>query len=279
MDTFPSDDGTRLAYHRIGNGPPVVCLPGGPLLPSSYLDDLGGLSAYRCLVRLDLRGTGGSAAPADPASYRWDRQVGDVEALRTHLGLDRLDLVGHSAGASLALAYAARHPDRVNSLALVTPSPRPVGVEVTDQDRRALAELRRGEPWFPAASEAFGRIWSGDATEADWTAIEPFSHGRWDAAHEAYCARMDAERDSAVAPLYYAPGAPDPAAVRSALAQLPAPVLLLAGGYDVGLPPTCAADYAKLFPHAQLVVQPGAGHFPWLDDPESFVATMADFLR
>ncbi|MFC3502155.1 alpha/beta fold hydrolase [Micromonospora krabiensis] len=279
MDTFPTDDGTRLAYHRTGDGPPLVCLPGGPQIPSSYLGDLGGLSAHRCLVRLDLRGTGDSAAPADPATYRWDRQVGDVEALRRHLGLDRLDLVGHSAGASLALGYAARHPDRVARLALVTPSPRPVGVEVTDQDRRALAELRRGEPWFPAAFEAFGRIWSGDATEADWSAIEPFSHGRWDAAREAYCARMDADRDTAVARLYYAPGALDPAAVRSAVTHLPAPVLLLAGGYDVGLPPKRAADYAGLFPHARLVVQPGAGHFPWLDDPESFVATMADFLR
>ena len=110
METFVSVDGTRLAHHRAGEGPPLVCLPGGPMQASAYLDDLGGLTAHRSLVRLDLRGTGDSAVPADPATYRCDRQVADVEALRAHLGLERLDLLAHSAGAALALLYAARHP-------------------------------------------------------------------------------------------------------------------------------------------------------------------------
>ena len=44
-------------------------------------------------------------------------------------------------------------------------------------------------------------------------------------------------------------------------------MLLLAGEYDVGLPPRNAAEYAGLFEHAELAVQPAAGHFPWLDDP------------
>jgi pimeloyl-ACP methyl ester carboxylesterase len=113
---------------------------------SAYLGDLGGLSGHRPLVLLDLRGTGASAVPADPASYRCDRQVDDVEALRVHLGLDRIDLLGHSAGAALALLYAARHLDRVGRLALINPSPRVVGLEITDLDRRQVAERRRGRP-------------------------------------------------------------------------------------------------------------------------------------
>src|SRR3712207_8473876 len=52
--------------------------------------------------------------------------------------------------------------------------------EVTDADRREVAEQRRDEPWFAAAYAAFERIWSGGATDADWTAITPFLHGRWD---------------------------------------------------------------------------------------------------
>ncbi|PWU50718.1 hypothetical protein DLJ47_23490, partial [Micromonospora sp. S4605] len=89
----------------MGAGAPLVCLPGGPMQAAAYLGDLGGLPAHRELVLLDLRGTGASAVPTDPASYRFDRQVADVEALRRHLGLDRLDLVTHSAGAALALCY------------------------------------------------------------------------------------------------------------------------------------------------------------------------------
>jgi len=54
---------------------------------------------------------------------------------------------------------------------------------------------------------------------------------------------------------------------------------VVAGEYDVALPPKCAAEYADLFRQAELAVQPGGGHFPWLDDPEWFVQTLAGFLR
>ena len=97
---------------------------------SAYLGDLGGLAGYRQLILVDLRGTGESAYPADSASYRCDRQVGDVEALREHLGLDRMELLAHSAGGSLAVRYAAEYPRRIGALALITPSTRAVGIEV-----------------------------------------------------------------------------------------------------------------------------------------------------
>ncbi|WP_205857067.1 alpha/beta fold hydrolase, partial [Phytoactinopolyspora endophytica] len=162
MTIFYAADGTRLAYHQAGEGdPPLVCLPGGPMRASAYLGDMGGLPAHRSLVLLDLRGTGESEVPADPASYRCDRLVDDVEALREHLGLERVDLLGHSAGGTLAVLYAARYPDRIGRLVLVTPSPRVVGLDITDSDRREVAELRRGEAWFPEAFAAFERIWSG----------------------------------------------------------------------------------------------------------------------
>jgi pimeloyl-ACP methyl ester carboxylesterase len=59
--------------------------------------------------------------------------------------------------------------------------------------------------------------------------------------------------------------------VQAALAELRLPVLLVAGEYDVALPPSRAAEYADLFPGGRLVVQPGAGHFPWQDDLAAFV--------
>ena len=279
MATFDGADGTRLAYHQAGEGRPLLCLPGGPMQASAYLGDLGGLSAHRSLVLLDLRGTGASAIAADPASYRCDRQVDDVEALRAHLGLDRIDLLGHSAGAALALLYAARHPDRVGRLALINPSPRAVGLEITDLDRRQVAELRRGEAWFPDAFAALERIWSDEATAADWTAIAPFTYGRWDAVAQAHLAREGGQTNADAAAVYYSAGALDPEATRTALARLRAPVLLVAGGYDVALPPKCAAEYAGLFPQAELAVQPGGGHFPWLDDPEWFTQALVGFLR
>ena len=275
---FASADGTRLAYHTIGTGRPLVCVPGGPMRASAYLGDFGGLSARRALVLLDLRGTGDSEVPVDRASYRCDRQVDDIEALRFELGLDRLDLAGHSGGATLAVLYAARYPDRVDRLVLVCPGTRPVGIEIEDADRREVAELRRGEPWFADAFAAFERIWSGESTPADWEAISPFMYGRWDADTRAAVETRPGQRNEEAAAVYYAEGALDPPAVRSAIASLPARVLLLAGEYDAALPPMRAAEYAELFANAELVVQPGAGHSPWLDDPERFARTVSDFL-
>jgi pimeloyl-ACP methyl ester carboxylesterase len=268
MATFDGADGTRLTYHQAGEGPPLICVPGGPMQASAYLGDLGGLSAHRSLVLLDLRGTGESAMPADPASCRCDRLVDDVEALRAHLGRDRVDLLGHSAGGTLALLYAARYPDRVGRLALINPSPRAVGLEITDADRRQVAELRRGEAWFPDAFAALERIWSGDATAADWTAIAPFTYGRWDTVTQAHLAREASQKNTDAAAVYYSAGALDPQATRTSLAHLRAPVLVVAGEYDVALPPKSAAEYAGLFPQAELAVQPDGGHYPWLDDPE-----------
>jgi pimeloyl-ACP methyl ester carboxylesterase len=279
MATFLAADGTRLAYHATGGGDLLACVPGGPMQASAYLGDLGGLPAHRRLVRLDLRGTGDSAVPADPASYRCDRLAGDVEALRVELGRDRIDLLAHSAGSAVAVRYAICHPGRIGCLVLVTPSPRVVGLDITDADRREVAGLRRGEDWFPGAYTAFGRIWDGTATEADWAAITPFTYGRWDAASQAHAARAGREQNPGAAAVYYSAGALDPEATRAALARLRVPVLLLAGEYDVALPPNRAAEYAALFPQARLAVQAGAGHYPWLDSRERFVAAVADFLR
>ncbi|HEU0241310.1 MAG TPA: alpha/beta hydrolase [Micromonosporaceae bacterium] len=278
MASLLGADGTRLAYHQFGAGEPLICLPGGPMRASAYLGDLGGLSKHRLLVRFDLRGTGESAKPADPTSYRCDRLVDDVEALRQHLGSDEVDLLGHSAGGSLAVLYAARFPAHIRRLVLLNPSPRAVGLAVTDADRRQVAELRRGEPWFPDAFAAFERIWSDDATDGDWDAIAPFSHGRWDEVSRAYEADGPSQRNATAAAAYYSDGAIDADAVRSGLANLQAPVLLVAGEYDVVLPPKRAVEYAGLFPRAELAVQSGGGHNPWLDDPEWLVQTVTRFL-
>jgi proline iminopeptidase len=278
MPAYSAYDGTPLACHVFGDGPPLICLPGGPMQSSEYLGDLGGLSAHRQLIMLDLRGTGRSAIPEDSATYRCDRLVDDVEALREHLGLDRIDLLGHSAGANLATRYLERHPERVGRLALIGPSVRSVGITITGDLRRETALLRRDEPWFPAAFAALEAIISGTASDDSWPAVAPFWYGRWDEVARAHKAAEDAQRNDEAAAVFVAEGAFDPDATRAALASFGRPVLLLAGEVDLNSPPPAMAEYAGLFPHTEYVVQPGAGHFPWLDDAARFTATTAAFL-
>jgi pimeloyl-ACP methyl ester carboxylesterase len=277
MPTFTAPDGTLLAHHSLGDrGEPLVVLPGGPMLASAYLGDLGGLAGHRRLALLDLRGTGDSAEPADPATYRCDRQVDDVEALRVHLGLERIDLLGHSAGASLAMLYAARYPARVRRLALITAIPRALGLAATPEDRLAAARLRAGEPWFAAAFPAF-RKWL-DGGEFD-DAVLPFFYGRWDEAAAAHAAAADDGDTDEAAEIYLSEGAWNPPATRAALATLDAPVLVYAGELDGGPRPELARRAADVFPHAEFVVQPGAGHYPWLDDPAGFATCVAAFFN
>ncbi|MFJ2240589.1 alpha/beta fold hydrolase [Streptomyces sp. NPDC087859] len=278
MPTFTTPDGTTLAYHVTGEGPPLVCLPGGPMQASAYLGDLGGLSAHRTLIRLDLRGTGDSATPEDPASYRCDRQVDDVEALREELGLDRLDVLAHSAGAGLAALYTARRPDRVARLALITPSVYAVGITVTAEDRLSTARLRRDEEWFGPAYAALESLNTGRPAPGAWQAVAPFWFARWDEAAKAFRAAEDEQRNDEAAAVYGSEGAFDPEATRAALAGFAGRVLVLAGEVDVAGPRRAMAEYAGLFPEAESVVQDGTAHFPWRDDARRFVAETARFF-
>ncbi|MFJ8632091.1 alpha/beta fold hydrolase [Streptomyces sp. NPDC093568] len=276
MPTFSASDGTEIAYHLRGEGAPLVVLPGGPMRASAYLGDLGGLSAHRQLVLLDLRGTGDSAVPSDPATYRCDHLVDDVEILRAHMGLDHMDVLGHSAGASLAMLYAARYPQRVARLALVTAIPWALGMPATAEDRRAAALLRKGEPWFAETFPAFD-AWLAGGSDFD-PAFAPFFYGRWDDAAKEHDARGDDETNDEAADLYHSDGAYDPPATRAELSRFAAPVLVLAGELDGGPTPELARRTADVFPDTEVAVQPAAGHYPWLDDPEWFVRRVLAFL-
>lgn len=273
-----ADDGTRLAVHLTGAGPTLVGLPGGPLLDASYLGDLGGLSAHCRVALLDPRGTGRSDPVADLAGSRCDRLVDDVEAVRRHLGLDTIELLAHSAGANLAYRYAERHPDRVSRLVLVTPSVMALGIAIPDEARNEVARLRANEAWYPAAAAALASLQAGAATADDIAAIKPFTYAVWDGRARALEAAMDDRRDPSAAAAFVADGAFDPPATRAALGALDAPVLVVAGAWDLGCPPEVAKEVSDLMPNGTVVVQDRAGHLPWVDDPARFRDLVASFL-
>jgi pimeloyl-ACP methyl ester carboxylesterase len=230
------------------------------------------------LIMPDTRGTGGSADAADPLSYRCDRLVADVEALRAHLGVDRLDLLGHSAAGDLAVLYAAAYPERVAQLILVTPGLRALGVDETDEAWREALERRVDEPWYSEAMAAIEKAEAGDQSIDNRRAYMPFYYGRWDNAAQAHVAVGISERSRSVRDNFWADGAFNPAATRAAITRLRASVLMYACELDANPTPETAAAAAQLFPNATVTVQPAAAHFPWVDDPVLFAAAIRSFL-
>jgi len=277
VPTFVASDGTELSYEVLGDGRPLICIPGG-MQDCLYFENLGGLDAHRQLILFDLRGTGRSAVPSDPTTYRCDCLVPDLEALRRHLGLEQFDLLAHSGGTNLAQRYLEEHSDRVGKLALITPSAMAAGIDVPGEIRAELAALRSNEPWYAEASTALKALMAGEATADTMNAIAPFSYGRWDAAARSHHAGQAGHRNLTAFTTFVSEGAFDPPATRAALTAFTNPTLLLAGEYDLNSPPTAVAALAALLPNPQYAVQPATGHYPWIDNPTAFVATLTDYL-
>lgn len=113
----------ELYYRCVGEGPDVVVLHGGPGAHHDYLlPAFDSLARGRKLRYYDQRG-GGRSAVGREVPVGWEEQVADLEALRSHWGIERLTLVGYSWGGLLALLYLTRHPEKLQQLALVSPAP------------------------------------------------------------------------------------------------------------------------------------------------------------
>jgi pimeloyl-ACP methyl ester carboxylesterase len=273
VTTFAADDGTLLAYREEGSGPPLICHAGGPGLPGDTFDDLGGLTAARTLILLDQRGTGRSAFPDDPYSFTPEQLAADVEALRRHLGLDTVELLGHSAGGKVAQVYASRFPEQVGALVLVCSW---LGTPPDAEDERAaIRGSRAGETWYAEAIEAQEALpYARPAERAMLDRLtRPFWYGRWDEAAQAHATRNDGMVNLRFATVFQRAPVPE-----LHFDQVAAPVLVVGGALDALTPPACSRELAARFPAGQLEILDGAGHFPWVDEPEAFRAATMGFL-
>ena len=107
--------------HPVSGKLPLLILHGGSGFPHDYLEDLAELAdTGRAVVFYDQLGCGGSDHPDDPTLWVMNTFVDEVSAVREGVGLERVDLLGHSWGGWLALEYALRHPPGLASLILAS---------------------------------------------------------------------------------------------------------------------------------------------------------------
>ncbi|MFB7876618.1 alpha/beta fold hydrolase [Nocardia sp. NPDC056064] len=274
-------DGTELAFETIGSGPPLVLVPGGPR-DSRYLEDLGGLAESHTLIRYDARGTGGTPAPADPAKYAYPSLARDVDALRTHLGTEAIDVLGHSAGAVVAAVYAGHHPDRVSRLVLVAPGPDFFG---GGEDVGDLLERRSGEPWFGevvSAAQGLAQAGPESSPEEVFALLDryvPAAYGAWEERQRAHAATQRTQFSLEAWKHFHGNGdRTEPERFLPTLGQVPAPVLVVTGAADALTGVSAGDATAARFPSAKHVSIPGAGHYPWVDNPRGFSSVVAEFL-
>ncbi len=174
-------DGTRLAYARLGEGPPIV--KAANWLSHLELDWKGELNRRwlellgrgRCLVRYDARGNG--LSDWSPPSLTFESFVSDLATVFDAAGVERAPVVGLSQGAAVAAAYAARHPERVSGLLLIGGCARGWRVKqharLTEQVEAMMVLMRTGwggrnasfrqmftSRFFPEASPELAEWWN-----------------------------------------------------------------------------------------------------------------------
>ena len=175
-------DGVRLAYAVSGEGPPLV-------RAANWMTHLGydiespvwrhwvrDMSRRHRFIRYDERGCG--LSDWDAADFTFDDWVADLESVVEALGVERFPLLGVSQGGAVAVAYAARHPERVTRLVLSGAYARGRAVRaLTDDEKRAAAldlDLAR-VGWGrddPAFRQVFAAQFIPDGTRADWAAFD-----------------------------------------------------------------------------------------------------------
>jgi proline iminopeptidase len=275
---FTTEDGLRLSYERMGTGPLLVVHPGGPGFSTTYLGDLAGLGDRHTLVMLSPRGTGASDRPADPAAYRLDDYVSDLDALREHLGLEQMLLLGYSHGGVVAQAYASAHPQRVSRLVLAVTLAR-FGPE-QEAATKAGREKRSGADWYPdamaASEEELGTATDEQVRDNAMRGM-PFYFARFGPAEAAYVDTFRLDPINGDAQRAFGSELPG-LDLRSRLAHITAPTLVITGEGDFICGPVCADEISAAIRGSREVIVPDAGHMLVFEQRRIFHDEIANFL-
>lgn len=251
--------------------PVFFVLPGGPGGDhTGYKAAFAPLSDKVQLVYLDHRGSGRSAhGPQE--TYTMDNYAEDVEALRQHLGLDRIGLLGCSYGGMVALTYATRYNENLSHLILV----------VTAPDHRFMKRAQEilAEHGTPRQREVAERLWAG-AFENDEQLREYF-----ETMGPMYSRTFDLERERSQRPIYSHEAINVAYGkdlhgydVSGELHRITAPTLVIGGRHDWITAPEFSAEIAERIPGAELRMFENSGHNVHADEYDAFIDVVRGWL-
>ena len=275
--TVPVAD-TELAYVRIGEGPPLVVIPGGPRFGFAHVRPaLDLLAGGRELIYVDERGSGSSPA-GDMASISTAGTLSDLDAFLDGLELEQVALAGHSLAAHMVALYAATRSERVRALVLLNPAP-PFASEHREQFGKEMSSRRTRED-----ADELERIKTSSEYEAgDVAAVEryyqvlyvPFFNDRQAALSAQYRLTENRSKNRDTAQRLFADFGEHELPMK--LGSIACPTLVIHGESDP-VPLASSAAIADAIPKAELVVIPGSNHYGFLESPQTVAAAVETFL-
>ena len=275
--TVPAS-GTELAYLRIGEGPPLVIIPGGPRFGFAHLrPSLDALANGREIIYVDERGSGSSAA-GDVDNISTAGTLADLDALLDGLELEQVAFAGHSLAAHMVALYAATRSERVRALVLLNPAP-PFASEHREEFGSEMRSRRT-----PEDADEMQRVESSPEFEAgDVAAVEryyqllyiPFFNDREIALGTQYRLTENRTANRDTAKRIFADFGEH--ALPMKLGSIACPTLVVHGERDP-VPVASSSAIADAIPQGELAVVHGANHYGFLESPETVLAVVEPFL-
>jgi proline iminopeptidase len=277
-------NGVDIHYRAIGDGPVLFLVSPGWGVASGYLQRaFSSLAKHLSLVFIDTRGSGLSGRPAEPTRMRSVDMANDLEALRMHLGLSEISILGHSNSGAIALAYAARYTDRVSKLVLI--DSQVLGLSA-DADTQRILQNRATDPRFKEATRIVSTFFTGqmnpatsdESLEAFIAQVLPlFLHSPEKSLPLAQ-EQLSGPISSYAFVSQYAADAAFPIDQTQSLGAIRAKVLIMVGRHDYICPVALSERLHEGIPESQLVIFEKSGHLPWLEEPNAFFAELERFL-
>jgi proline iminopeptidase len=272
---------------RMVERPVCFALHGGPGVDSSPLRPwLSPLAKVMQLVYVDYRNTGRSARmPLETCTV--ENMIDDLEALRLHLGLDRIAVLGHSFGGILAMPYAVKYPCSVSHLILGSTSPywgEEGEAEKWDNLRRLASARPDLAPLIAEYTQGYAERGLG-ATDEEAKAKFQKTVGLWfhsfdpqkiaEIGHDIVNRTIFSTELSNWMMKYEMPKYD----MRPRLHEITARTLILAGRWDYRTTVEHAQIMQQGIPGAELVIFEESSHMLYIEEQDKFVATVTDFME
>jgi proline iminopeptidase len=253
--------------------PTLVLLHGGPGFDHSYFKPwLLPLTGQAQLVFVDHRGNGRSGR-VDEQTYTIEQMADDLEALRHHLGLGPIMVLGHSFGGMVAQVYALRYPQSLSKLILSNSAP---SVQFMDEALEIVQKIATPEQLAALPAMFEGMLTSQEQFDRWWETCMPLYFHNPDSDTIAQVqARMHGE---VVVANYIMANEIPSYDVRAGLASVTVPTLVIAGRHDWVTPVSQSQAILDALPGAQLVVQENSGHMGFIEETEGYLAAVRAFI-